>query len=202
MIANERFASPEPFGARRQQILSAAAALFAERGYHGASMNDIGKRVGLLKGSLYAHIANKEEMLLEVVGTTMRRLFASVTPALSGSAPAGTRIRLGLRAHVQVVADDPEAALVLTRESGHLAGQPGIWLADTRRRYDLMWFRVFREGVETGEFRQNLDLDAVSFLALSAGGAWSQRVGLGGEPLAFADHCCDILLGGCLAMHE
>ena len=72
MKANERlvaeFNDGAPVvGARRQQIMDAAAELFSVRGYHGTSMQDIGQRVGLLKGSLYAHVATKEELLLEIV---------------------------------------------------------------------------------------------------------------------------------------
>jgi TetR/AcrR family transcriptional regulator, cholesterol catabolism regulator len=199
VITNDRLESHAPPGSRRQQILDAATVLFAQRGYHGASMSDIGERVGMLKGSLYAHIASKEDILLELVSTAWRRFFAAVTPALSGALPAGERIRNGLRAHVRIVAEDPDLALVLHREGRHLVGQPELWHADMVRRYESMWSAVFREAIECREFRPDLDIDAATFLALAAGSVLQQAARLTNDPRSIADRCCDVLLRGCLA---
>lgn len=53
-------------GDRYQDIIQAAAILFAERGYLATSMRDIAERVGLLGGSLYHHVRSKEELFLAV----------------------------------------------------------------------------------------------------------------------------------------
>lgn len=51
---------------RHREILEAAAALFAERGYAATSIRDIGQRVGLLGGSLYHYIKSKEELFVRI----------------------------------------------------------------------------------------------------------------------------------------
>ena len=51
----------------RDDVIDAAGRLFAERGYHGTSMRDLGKALGLHGSSLYSHVSSKEDLLVEVV---------------------------------------------------------------------------------------------------------------------------------------
>ncbi|MDN5856301.1 MAG: TetR/AcrR family transcriptional regulator, partial [Actinomycetia bacterium] len=51
----------------REAIFAAATRLFGERGYSGTTMRDIAKAVGILPGSLYAHIESKEAVLVEII---------------------------------------------------------------------------------------------------------------------------------------
>ncbi|HZD25745.1 MAG TPA: helix-turn-helix domain-containing protein, partial [Alphaproteobacteria bacterium] len=48
---------------RHREIMDAAAAVFSEKGFHGASTRDIAERVGLRQGSLYYHFPSKEAAL-------------------------------------------------------------------------------------------------------------------------------------------
>jgi AcrR family transcriptional regulator len=59
-------------GSAREEILDAAAALFAERGYAGTSTRSIAERVGIRQASLYYHFAGKDEMLLELLEVSVR----------------------------------------------------------------------------------------------------------------------------------
>src|SRR5580692_11962241 len=54
-------------GLRRGEILAAAAALFARRGFHGVSIDDIGAAVGMSGPGLYRHFPGKEAMLAEML---------------------------------------------------------------------------------------------------------------------------------------
>ena len=51
----------------RDDVIEAAGRLFAKRGYHATSMRDLGGELGILGGSVYAHVSSKEELLVEVV---------------------------------------------------------------------------------------------------------------------------------------
>lgn len=202
MEANDRFSTTPSErllpGERRAQIVRAGAQLFWEKGYHGASMQDIGDHVGMLKGSLYAHVANKEEILLEVVSTTFRLLMEAVSPLLDLSLPAAERLRMGMRAHATMVFGDPAAASMFFHESRHLAGVPGLWVQDAQRRYLATWERLLQLGVDSGEFRPDLDVEATAMIALSIG-SWAAQLPRG-EDLdvsVLADRFCAILLRGC-----
>src|SRR5919204_4451489 len=93
--------------ARREELTRIAARLFAERGYQGTSLADLAEAVGVQKPSLYHHIASKEDLLWEVArgGATA---FHEALDTLPAGAPAAERIRLALRAHLAVVADQPD----------------------------------------------------------------------------------------------
>lgn len=202
----DRSASPYPesarlpHGVRRDQIIAAAAALFKERGYRGASMRDIGEQVGLLKGSLYVHVSNKEEILLEIVSTMFRQFMAALEPIAAQNMPASSRCRRGVEAHLGTIAEHPNSAYVFMHEARHLEGQPGLWVQEAHARYRAVWEGIFRAGVEDGEFRCDLDIEAASVLILSACDWSGRHPSL--QPLSahnLAERYCGVLLSGCLA---
>ena len=69
---------------RYQEILEAAAALFAERGYAATSVRDIGERVGLLGGSLYHYIKSKEALFVKIHDTALEVAAEQVRQAIAG----------------------------------------------------------------------------------------------------------------------
>jgi AcrR family transcriptional regulator len=203
---NDRFSDAAPWPeqeasrrTRRDQIIAAAAALFREKGYAGASMRDIGERVGMLKGSLYVHVSSKEEMLLEIVSTAFRRFMDALQPILDEAASAELQCRLAIEAHLSVVAADPDSAYVFVHEARHLQGQPLLWVTDAHRRYRAMWNQIFGTGVKRGEFRADLDVEAVTLMALSACDRYEpELLAPVCGPDALAERVSRVLLSGCL----
>jgi AcrR family transcriptional regulator len=152
---------------RRSQLTREAARLFAEKGYHGTSIGDLAKAMGVQKGSLYAHIASKEDLLYE----TMREgseAFHAALDEIPDDLPAPDKIRLALRGHLRVVAEQLDVATVFMREWRYLVGERRDEILEERRRYEERWRALFREGVETGGFRTDLDAGAAALLVLSA----------------------------------
>ena len=153
--------------ARRSELTREAARLFAEKGYHGTSIGDLAKALGVQKGSLYAHITSKEDLLYE----TMRDgadAFHGALDAIPDGLPATEKIRLALRGHLRVVAEQLDVATVFTREWRYLEGEYRDEIVAERRRYEQRWRALFREGVESGDLRTDLDSGAAALLVLSA----------------------------------
>jgi TetR/AcrR family transcriptional regulator, cholesterol catabolism regulator len=152
---------------RRNELTRQAARLFAEKGYHGTSMGDLAEAMGLQKGSLYSLTESKQELLYEA----MREGAAAFHAGLDGipeDAPAAERIRLALRAHLRVVAEQLDSATVFTREWRYLEGARREEIVAERRRYEERLRAIFREGREHGELRTDLDEAAAALLLLSA----------------------------------
>ena len=87
---------------RREELAREAARLFAEKGYHGTSIGALAEAMGVQKGSLYAHIEGKQDLLFE----TMRQgaeAFHGALDAVPEELPATEKIRLALRAHLRDV---------------------------------------------------------------------------------------------------
>src|SRR2546423_12711865 len=104
-MSHEEPPTPRPAPAptsRRNELVRQAARLFAEKGYHGTSTGDLAEAMGVQKGSLYAHISSKADLLWEVARDGAAAFHAALDELPETASPA-ERIRLALRAHLRVV---------------------------------------------------------------------------------------------------
>ncbi len=152
---------------RRSELARQAARLFAERGYHGTSIGDLAEAIGVQKGSLYAHISSKHDLLYEAMREGADAFHAALD-AVPERAGATERIRLALRGHLRVVAEQLDVATVFVREWRSLEGERREEIVAERRRYEERFRALFREGRELGELRTDLDDGTAALLALSA----------------------------------
>jgi AcrR family transcriptional regulator len=177
---------------RRDQILAVAARLFSERGYHATSMRDIGEATGILAGSLYSHIRGKEDLLFGIVQRAAESFLTGLEAVLATDAPAQEKLRLAMRAHVDVVAGDPEAARVFHHEWRALTGRRRTEVRKLRRRYESMWDGIVRD------LPGATDPRAARLLVLSAANwtyTWYRPDGPM-SPQQVADRFTDLLLDG------
>ena len=152
---------------RKEELTREAARLFAERGFHGTSMGDLAEALGVQKGSLYSLTGSKQELLFEAMREGARAFHAALD-AVPEDAPAIERVRLALRGHLRVVAEQIDVATVFTREWRYLEDAYREEILAERRRYEERWRALFREGVESGGLRTDLDAGAAALLVLSA----------------------------------
>jgi AcrR family transcriptional regulator len=152
---------------RRDELTRQAARLFAERGFHGTSMGDLADALGVQKGSLYSLTGSKQQLLYETM-LAGARAFNAALDAVPDNAPAAERVRLALRGHLRVVAEQIDVATVFTREWRYLEGEEREEILAERRRYEERFRALFREGIEAGELRPDLDAGAAALLVLSA----------------------------------
>jgi TetR/AcrR family transcriptional regulator, cholesterol catabolism regulator len=124
---------------RKQQLLDAAAELFADRGYSATRIADICRAAGVAKGLFYWYFPTKGALFAELVRTMRLRLRRTQGAAMDPTADAVTRIADGAAASVRFMADhaayfalldversDPEVADVLSEGAG-------VYLDDVRR---------------------------------------------------------------------
>jgi AcrR family transcriptional regulator len=99
-------AEPRPrLGAvqRREQLLRVACGIFAEHGYHGASMEQLAEAAGVSKPVLYQHFSSKQELYLAVVQDAVSAMEAVVRKALEGTADNRARIHGAIAAYFDFV---------------------------------------------------------------------------------------------------
>src|SRR3954464_15486278 len=152
---------------RRDDLTRIAARLFAEQGYHGTSTADLAEAMGVQKGSLYAHIDSKADLLWEVTREGAEAFHAALD-AVPEDGSAVDRIRAALRGHLRVVSEQLDIATVFTREWRYLEGERRELFVGERRRYGERVRALFREGRERGDLRADLDDGTATSLALSA----------------------------------
>jgi TetR/AcrR family transcriptional regulator, cholesterol catabolism regulator len=180
---------------RRQQIENAASALFRERGYAATSIRDIAQLVNLQGGSLYAHVASKEDVLWSIVSRAADRFGAEVGPLAEGSQPASARLRAMVGAHVAVVTSAQRDAAVFLDEWRFLSDERRAQMAARRDAYEQLFRKVIAEGVESGDFAPtDPRLTAICILsAINGIATWYRADGpLSAEQIA--EHYADLFL--------
>jgi len=180
---------------RRQELTRQAARLFAEKGYHGTSIGDLAQAMGVQKGSLYAHIDSKEDLLWEVAREGAAAFHAALD-SVPDEGPAIERVRAALRAHLRVVAEQLDVATVFIREWQYLDGARRDQFLGERRRYEERFRALFREGRERGELRTDLDDATAALVALSAANWAYTWLRPGAETDGLADRFTALLLDG------
>ena len=180
---------------RRREVTREAAKLFAQKGYHGTSIGEIAEALGVQKGSLYSHIASKQDLLYETMREGARAFHAGLD-AIPDELPATEKIRLALRSHLRVVADQLDVATVFVQEWRYLEGERRDEILGERRRYEERIRALFREGRELGDLRTDLDDATAALLALSAANWAYTWLQLGRDTDELADRFYALLIDG------
>lgn len=92
--------------ARREQILTVALGVFADAGFHGASMNELAEAVGVTKPVLYQHFDSKRDLYQALIDDVGSRLLANIAKAAAEATDGKSQTELGFQAYFRWVADD------------------------------------------------------------------------------------------------
>jgi AcrR family transcriptional regulator len=104
---------------RRAAIQGSALEVFAERGYHSSSIDDIARAAGISKALIYEHFASKQELHASLLETHASELYRRIADAVAAvEADSGSaRLETGLEAYLEFVEERREAWRVLFRET-------------------------------------------------------------------------------------
>lgn len=151
----------------RDDVIDAAGRLFAERGYHGTSMRDLGRELGLLGSSLYSHVSSKQDLLVEVVEEGARLFEASAKRALAMAGSPPERLQALIAGHVDVVVEHIDVARTFLNEARMLDGDHRRRIVDARDHYEAAFRAVIAEGKADGSFGAGVDPKTASIFILS-----------------------------------
>ena len=156
-----------------RRIQETALALFAERGYHGVSMRELAAATGVTASSLYAHVASKEDLLLQLITIgheEHRDAMRQGALDAEGGAPA-SQLAAATRAHVRFHATYPLLALVANNELRSLGPEASSAVLAVRGDAEGLLRDIIDRGIRVGDF------DCPDpWLAMAAIGAMGIRV--------------------------
>jgi AcrR family transcriptional regulator len=150
-------AAPPRTRRRAAEIIDAAARVFAERGYHGASTQDIADRLGIRQASLYYYFASKEEALEQVCMLGVEGFVERAAEIAATDQRAASKIAALVAAHLAPLGDRRDYVRVFLRERGHLPDASRKRVGRLSRRLERLIEATFAAGIATGEFRPDLD---------------------------------------------
>lgn len=141
---------------RREQILDTAAVLFAERGFHGVSVHDIGAACGITGPALYRHFAGKDAMLADMLVEISERLLAEARRRTATTVDPGLTLRALVRWHIEFALDHPALIVVQEREWTNLQPEARDAVRSLQLTYIDAWVdavRTLRPGLERASAR-------------------------------------------------
>ncbi len=126
MTAGRRGRKPDPERAvrRHEEILDAAARLFAERGYADADLDDLAGRLGVGKGTVYRYFPSKEKLFFAAADRAMRLLLAAVNGGVGGESDPLRAIEQAIRHHLAWFDANPWAVELLIQERAQFRDRP------------------------------------------------------------------------------
>lgn len=136
----------------RADILDAAAQVFRQKGYHGASMADIAGVVNLQKASLYHHVSSKQEILLALLDRALEMLTEHISAVTSQDLPPDEKLRQMMHAYLCALTDNIDLSSVLLIEHRSLEKKLHIRHVPYRDKFEGLWRDVVKEGVKRGVF--------------------------------------------------
>lgn len=164
-------ATPEERQRTHERILESAEALFLRNGIAETSMNDIVAESGLSKGALYNHFESKEALLLAIHERQVEKTINSLVSSFPKGATALKRLEMLADVVFTSSAKYPRKFLLMNTEFFVVAARtPALAPGLTRRYAGIHGFikGIISEGVESGEFRADVDVGQVASILFAA----------------------------------
>lgn len=148
-------ARADPSGSRREQIVAVAADLFAERGFHGVSVYDIGAALGISGPALYKHFANKEALLGQMLIGISEQLLAEGRRRVDAATAGGPDAVLAslIDGQVEFALTQPSLITVQFRDLASLSEADRQTVRRRQREYVELWVAAIRDAVGADETR-------------------------------------------------
>src|SRR5688572_6912291 len=135
---------------RKEEIQTAAAKLFGEKGYTACSVRDIASAVGLGAASLYNHMGSKDELLTSICFNCANEFLQGMKEIDTADKQADQKIRELIRLQIHIALHDKSSVTVFNDEWRHLQEPYLSSFLGLRRTYETAYLRIIREGIDTG----------------------------------------------------
>lgn len=187
---------------RRAQILRASRAVFVERGYLAARVEDIAKRAGLSKGAVYFYYSSKRDLFLALVREEQETTYRFLEDAEHDPRPAGVKMLDLGRQYIDYFAGlkTPPRFFLMCSEAAIRDEEIREELHATHQRFVDATTRILAQGMAEGTFRE-MDPHAVAqlFKAMIDGLAGEAAIGIRPDPEHMASAGIDAILHGIVA---
>jgi AcrR family transcriptional regulator len=149
----------------RERLVSSARDLFAERGYHGASVQEVLDRTNVSRGALYHHFRNKEQLFEAVFEVVEEEIAAKLVDAASGASSGKQALRAGCAAWFELT-KDPAIRRIALIDAPTALGWAKWRAIDARHGFGLLKAALHAEA-DAGRLDANL-VDSYAHLLLAA----------------------------------
>lgn len=139
---------------RITEIIEAAARVFEQRGYHGATTQDIADELGIRQATLYYYFPSKEAALERVCLLGVEEYVERAEAIAARRAAAADKLQALIANHLEPLAHQPAYVRVFLSERRHLPDDARHKVGKLARRYEQVFEGVVKEGIKRGELRR------------------------------------------------
>jgi len=183
---------------QRQQAIKSAAAVFAEKGFHGSSTRDIAEHLGIKQGSLYYYFRSKEEALGEVCLFGIEAYVHRMHDIAQSDQPFDAKLMATVTSHLSSDREKNEALKVYNDERLYLPEERRRKLKRLGSQYRQQLEGIFEQGKKSGDLRPALDCHFAAQAVIGLCNGWGD-ISVRDPDLNMCDiiqKCTDLLLHG------
>ena len=183
---------------QHHHAVCAAASVFAEKGFHGASTKDIAERMGIKQGSLYYYFKSKEEALGEVCLFGIEDYVQRMEQIAASDQPFEAKLMATITSHLSSYREKNEALKVHNDERLYLPEKKRTRLKHLGSGYRQSLEEIFEDGVQSGALRNSLDCHFAAQSVIGICNAWGDLIVRDPELDLFdtIQKCTELLLDG------
>lgn len=188
----------EKYEQQRREAIRSAAAVFAEKGYHGSSTRDIAEYMGIKQGSLYYYFKSKEDALTEVCLYGMQDYVERMNSISSSDQTFREKLVATITSHITKYREKNEALRVYNAERLYLPESKRTRLKELGTGYRQQLEQIFAEGIEKGEVRSSIDCQFAAHAVIGMCNAWGEFIDRHPDMdlCQLIENCVDLLING------
>ena len=183
---------------QRRQAIKSAAAVFANKGFHGSSTRDIAEHLGIKQGSLYYYFRSKEEALGEVCLFGIEDYAHRMHDIAGSDQPFEAKLMATVTSHLSSYREKNEALKVYNDERLYLPDEKRRRLKQLGSKYRQELEGIFEQGKESGVLRSSLDCHFAAQAVIGLCNGWGDIIVRDPDLDMFdiIQKCTDLLLHG------
>jgi len=183
---------------QRLQAIRSAAAVFAEKGFHGSSTRDIAEHMGIKQGSLYYYFKSKEEALGEVCLFGIEDYADHMKVIAASDQSFESKLMATITSHLSSYRERNEALKVYNDERLYLPEEKRKNLKLLGSGYRQLLEEIFEEGVQSGALRSSIDCHFAAQAVIGICNAWGDIIVRDPDLDLFdiIQKCTDLLING------
>jgi len=141
-------------GGRLEEVLNSAAKIFFSKGFHGTTIEDVARDVGMLKGSLYYYIKSKEDLLYRLLFAVIEQGDAFIAKNIDPAGDPVVQLRRALEAQVDYIIQNRVRVGLFLHEFDTLSGKRQYKVVAVMTRYNNRFVELVRRGQQQGKFME------------------------------------------------
>ena len=180
------------------EAIRSAAAVFAEKGYHGSSTRDIAEHMGIKQGSLYYYFKSKEDALSDVCLYGMQDYVERMNSISASDQSFREKLVATVTSHVTKYREKNEALRVYNAERLYLPESKRAKLKELGTGYREQLEQIFADGIQSGAIRSTVDCRFAAHAVIGMCNSWGEYIERHPDMDLFQiiENCVDLLLNG------